>query len=178
MILENNLKRKTEFYSIILPQVLPYFREYQQLKGIPTAQMFTEYPVCYKSIKTEPIESLFFEDMNLTEFMMIDKDQLTTEHVLIVMRTLAKFHALSFALKDQEPEKFSELLHGLNEIFFVRGENSVFADQINYAQTIAFNCITDESDTHLIKALMRLYQTNQYDLIAELGMLRSFHVIV
>lgn len=74
-------------------------------------------------------------------------------------------------LKDQEPEKFAELLNGLNEIFFVRGENSVFADQINYAQTIAFNCITDESDTHLIKALMRLYQTNQYDLIAELGML-------
>lgn len=61
----------------------------------------------------------------------------------------------------------------------MRGENSVFADQINYAQTIAFNCITDENDTHLIKALMRLYQTNQYDLIAELGMLwilDSFHV--
>lgn len=73
-------------------------------------------------------------------------------------------------MKDQEPEKFAELLNGLNEIFFVRGENSVFADQINYAQTIAFNCITDDSDTHLIKALMRLYQTNQYDLIAELGM--------
>lgn len=136
--------------------------------------MFIEYPICYKSITTEPTESLFFEDMNLSEYVMIDKDELTSEHVYVVMRTLAKFHAISFALKDQEPEKFAELLNGLNEIFFVRGENSVFADQINYAQTIAFNCITDDSDTHLLKALMRLYQTNQYDLIAELGMVWYF----
>lgn len=59
--------------------------------------MFTEYPVCYKSIATEPTESLFFEDMNRTEYMVVD--DLTTDHVLIVMRTLAKFHAISFALK-------------------------------------------------------------------------------
>lgn len=65
----------------------------------------------------------------------------------------------------------------LNEIFFIRGVNSVFADQINYAQTIAFNCISDESDTHLIKALMNLYQTNQYDLIAELGEFYVFSAI-
>lgn len=127
--------------------------------------------MCYGAITTEPIETLFFEDMSQTDYMMIDKDEVTPEHVLIVMKTLAKFHAISFALKDQEPEKFAEILNGLNEIFFVRGENAIFADQINYAQTIAFNCITDDCDTHIIKALMRLYETNQYDLIAELGKL-------
>lgn len=60
--------------------------------------MFTEYPICYRTITTEPTESLFFEDMNLTEFMMIDKDELTTEHILLVMKTMAKFHAISFAV--------------------------------------------------------------------------------
>lgn len=127
--------------------------------------------MCYKTITTETIETIFLEDMNDSEFMMIHEDEITPEHILSVMRILGRFHAISFALKDQEPEKFAELLNGLNEIFFVRGINSVFADQINYAQTIAYNCITDEKDTHLMKALMRLYETNQYDLIAELGKL-------
>lgn len=102
-----------------MQQVLPYFREYQQLKGIQTAEMFTEYPVCYKTITTEPIESLFFEDMNLTEFMVIDKDELTVEHVLIVMRTLAKFHAISFALKVIIRLYFIKL--AINYIFYFKG---------------------------------------------------------
>lgn len=130
--------------------------------------MFHEYPVCYKSITTEPIECLFLENMIESDFMMIDKSGMTPEHIMLVLRVLGKFHAISFALKDQEPEQFAEILNGLNEIFFVRGVSSTFADQINYAQTIAFNCITDDSDAHLVKALKLLYETNQYDLIAEL----------
>lgn len=171
--LTHDLFRCFEFINIDIVfllkiiQVLSSFREFQQQKGI-RENGFHAYPMCFKSIITEPFESLFIEDMTLKDFVVIDKDEITVEHVLLVMKTLGRFHAISLAMKDQEPEKFSEIVTGLSEIFFVRGIDSVFANQINYAQTIAFNCITDDSDTHLMKALMRLYETNQYDLLADL----------
>lgn len=136
-------------------QVLPYFRDFQHLKRVHK-DGFSEYPICYKSITTEPIETMFFEDMTQADFTMVDKDEITSEHILLTMKALGKysnvesmvpcdfmqnnkrillfwigkFHAISLALKDQEPEKFAEILSGLNEIFFVSGAESIFADQM------------------------------------------------
>lgn len=39
----------------------------------------------------------------------IRTDALTVDHVSLFMKALGKFHALSFAIKDQEPEKFKHL---------------------------------------------------------------------
>lgn len=49
---------------------------------------------------------------------MMDRrtDALTANHVKLVMQTIGKFHAISFAMKDQEPEKLKELTSDLNEI--------------------------------------------------------------
>lgn len=99
---------------------------------------------------------------------MIDKDDVTPEHILLVIKTVAKFHAVSFALKDQKPDKFAEFVSNLDEVMFTRGKHSQFAGFVNQAENLAVDCITGEDDIHLVKALLHLYETNQYDLIAEL----------
>lgn len=109
---------------------------------------------------------------------MIDKDEITFEHILIVMKTLAKFHAVSFALKDQEPDKFAEITSNLEEVIFTRGKKNHFTDFINQAETLAVDCITEEDDIHLVKALLHLYETNQYDLIAELVESKPYSVVL
>lgn len=109
-----------------------------------------------------------FHDLALEEFTMIDKSDVTVEHVLLVMKALGKFHALSFAIKDQEPEKFSEMVSELDEMLFMRGLSTKFSSYINFSATIALKCITDDKDAHLLKALLDLYEKNQYDQIAEL----------
>ncbi|XP_055304442.1 uncharacterized oxidoreductase dhs-27-like [Sitodiplosis mosellana] len=93
-------------------KILSFFEEFQLSKGvIPGGNVFNESAKCYFSISEELSESLFLEDLRSKRFEMINyrKKSVTFEHVSLVMNSLGKFHGISFALKDQQPEKFKEL---------------------------------------------------------------------
>ena len=78
---------------------------------IPHENGFNENAQCYFSMSEELCESLFLEDLKRRQFEMLNyrKESITFEHVSLVMKALGKLHAISFALKDQQPEKFKEL---------------------------------------------------------------------
>lgn len=98
---------------------------------------------------------------------MIDKNDLTVEHILLVMKALGKFHAVSLALKDQNPEKLSEIVNGLDEHLFRPGNTSGFATMFNQAAMTVINSISDEKDAHLLEAVLRLYERDQYDILID-----------
>lgn len=70
-------------------------------------------------------------------------------------------------MKDQEPEKFDEIVNNLDEIFFVRG--GPMSSLVNQAERMALDCITDDNDVGLLKAILRLYEQNQYDQLVDLA---------
>jgi hypothetical protein len=94
--------RESDFYEKIHPKYL----QFQEQKGILVNEDgFHEVAKCYKSMTEEPFEGLFFEDLNESGFEMFDRfKKATKEHVMLVMKSVAKFHAISFAVKDQDPE--------------------------------------------------------------------------
>lgn len=47
-------------------------------------------------------ECLIFEDLAQTNFKLIARAEMTPEHILLVIKTVAKMHAVSFALKGME----------------------------------------------------------------------------
>lgn len=101
------------------------------------------------------------------KYIMINQNNVTFEHILLVMKTLGKFHAVSFALKDQEPDKFDEIVNNLEELFFVRdGPMSI---HVNQAEKMAIDCIDDDNDIGLLEAILRLYEQNQYDQLVDLA---------
>lgn len=77
-----------------------------------------------------------------------------------ILQTLTTF-------KDQDPDKFAEIVSNMEEVVFARGEYNQFADFVNQAENFAMDCTT-EQDIHLLKALLNLYQTNQYDLLTDM----------
>lgn len=101
-------------------QILPFFRSFEESKGIISEEDgFNEYPKCYSTVDTAPYECLVLEDLGASDFVMIDKlhGSITADNVNLVMSSLGKFHALSFALRDQQPEKLQDLAKELPELF-------------------------------------------------------------
>lgn len=101
------------------------------------------------------------------DFIMINQSDITFEHILLVMKALGRFHAVSFALKDQEPDKFDELANNLEELFFTRG--GPMSAHVIQAERMAIDCITDDNDVGLLEAILRLYEQNQYDQLVDLA---------
>lgn len=81
---------------------------------------FIEHARCYHSIDTNMSECLLLEDLRRKQMEMINfrTTPLTYDHVALVMKALGKFHAISFALKDQQPQKFKQITKELTELFF------------------------------------------------------------
>lgn len=100
-------------------QILPYFRVFEQSKGINIDEDgFTSYPKFYRSLDVDQNECIFFENLNNRGFTMLDKHrEITLNHIRLYVNALAKFHAISFAINDQQPEKFKQLTSNLTDIY-------------------------------------------------------------
>lgn len=98
--------------------------------------------------------------------MNLRDEKVTVDHVKLVMQVMGKLHALSFALKDQQPEKFESIVSKLDEVFF-SPNNTGMAIYINSLPKTLFNAISDGKDAYLLKRVVQLYERNQFDMGAE-----------
>ncbi|XP_050070020.1 uncharacterized oxidoreductase dhs-27-like [Anopheles maculipalpis] len=100
--------RESEAYMEILPLLMNFQRE----RGIPEGlARFTNVPRCYYAKTTvDKMESvIIMEDLRLQAYRMWDKaNPVDFEHARLLMYTLGRLHALSFAMKDQQPEEFAK----------------------------------------------------------------------
>lgn len=134
---------------------MPALRQFEQSKGVAPENGFNEYPNCYRTVNIEPSESLFLEDLSGRGFAMLDRytKDITVEHVLLLMRSLGKFHAISFAMKDQQATQFNELISSMDEIFIKQGR-FYFSTQAKYLE----NCLSREEDAHLLARIKKLLE--------------------
>ncbi|CAG9802882.1 unnamed protein product [Chironomus riparius] len=94
--------QESNFYD----NVYPMYKKFQEQKGIDVEKDgFHHVPFCFKTLTQEPREGLFFEDLKACGFEMFDRlKEVTKEHVFLVMKALAKLHALFYSIKNQHPE--------------------------------------------------------------------------
>lgn len=140
-------------------QVLTHFHKLQKANGVNIDDKgFHEYSECYRTIDDVMNESLFIEDLKETNFEMIDHrtEEITFEHACLVMATLGKFHALSFASKDQSSEKFNALAAQMPEILFGREDDYVCKLLYGQRQRI-LDCLKDTGDAALIAKVKRVF---------------------
>lgn len=115
-----NLAYDREIY--MYSKVLPAFIKLQNDRGIK--EPFKSFAKYYRSSMEHMNEALIMEDMKAIGFKLCDRHQpLDHNHTLLALKEYGKFHALSFALRDQEPKIFNELAKNTQENFF-NGMNS------------------------------------------------------
>lgn len=106
-------RREIYIYS----KVLPEFCKLQEERGIMNP--FKAYAKYYSSTMEECQEALIMEDMKTLGYELRDRQQvLDYHHVKLVLEEYGRFHALSFALRDQKPDLFQELAKNSKDVFF------------------------------------------------------------
>ncbi|KAF2904037.1 hypothetical protein ILUMI_02134 [Ignelater luminosus] len=111
--IQSAFDREIYMYS----KVFPEFYKLQEERGI--SKPFKSIAKFYKSTMEDMNESLIMEDMKELGFEMRDRHEpLNYNHTLLVMKEYGRYHALSFALRDQKPEIFQELFDNTQETFF------------------------------------------------------------
>lgn len=168
-------------------EVLPMFRQFQESCGIiPEENGFHEYPKCYKTIDAELDETLIFQDLKVDQFEMFDRFQvITIDHVRLIMKTLGKYHALSFALRvrslkfeqsntilirifvlqDQQPEQLER--YSKMEENFMR---NIDENLIIYLETMlnsVFGSLDQEGDEQLLEKVKEFFKPGHIAIMKE-----------
>lgn len=93
--------------------LLPYILEFQNENGVSEADGFNSFPKCYATVldeKPNGDHAIVMEDLVSSKYYMWDKfKKIDYEHAKLVMEELGKFHAVSFAIREKNPEKLNEI---------------------------------------------------------------------
>ncbi|XP_018327210.1 uncharacterized protein LOC108738326 [Agrilus planipennis] len=104
---------KTE--SIFYEKIFTVFDRLQTENGI--TEPFISVP-CYYTCTDYLDETLILEDMKEQNYLMYKKStSLDYDHIILSLKTYAKFHALSFALRDQKSDIFEQLRQEVKTTF-------------------------------------------------------------
>lgn len=145
---------------------MPALREFEQSKGIEDG--FIEYPKCYRTIDDDINECLIFEDLCASGFSIINRrtEEVTADHVFLVLKALGKLHAISFALKDQNLEKFKELTSNLNE-FWILKENDQIRGHLTRQSESVYESLSAEGDEEYLAKAKQFYEKDVLNVAAD-----------
>lgn len=139
-------------------KILPEFVKFQRESGISEEDGFFAFPKCYGTYSDEEnFEfAIVLEDLRHIGFRMWNKyAPINYEHVRLAVTELGKFHALSFALRQQRPDKFKEYHSVASSLFKILDEVPHFSNQFEKSYENAIAALQPE-DTEELRKLTHL----------------------
>lgn len=95
-------------------KVLPFFEKFQRDNGLSDADSFLSYPKVYNCDSNSNF--LIMENLKFQNYRMWPKfNNVPFDHELLFVKELGKFHGISFAMKDQQPDEFEQFKQ-LNDV--------------------------------------------------------------
>ncbi|XP_022921255.2 uncharacterized protein [Onthophagus taurus] len=152
--------------SYIYTDVLPTLHRFQIEKGV--ANPFCEHPKFVLSYLENFHESIVMENIKLKGYVMkCRQDPLDLNHVKLAMKTYAKLHAVSFALKDQKPDVFKKLAENTVDIVKIAISNEGVRQIQAMGLQFAFSVLDPKTDGNVLIAYKKFFD-NYLDVIIKL----------
>ncbi|KAJ0171988.1 hypothetical protein K1T71_012751 [Dendrolimus kikuchii] len=106
-------KNEINFYTKVLPRLL----EFQSRKNMK--EPFDKYAKLFYSYSDGVNDVICLEDAALEDFSAaVRQDGIDLDHCKLSFKGLAQYHALSFAMKDQDLEGFKEISNAIFETYY------------------------------------------------------------
>lgn len=164
-----SFEREISFYT----EIYPMMAELQREKGINLAvdegsEAFNQIPHCYRTCLVELEEAILMDDLKDLGFEMFDRHQAQKlEHFELVMKALGRFHALSFALKDQRPERI-EPYKSMVELFTTREDDASMEQWFSMLITRTMETLDQESEPEVYEKTKKALDGRFMDMVKEL----------
>lgn len=143
-------------------EVLPAFEQLQKINAV--SEPFKEYPHFITSTMEEMHETIIMENLKAKGYIMKNRrEPLDYTHTKYVITHYAKYHALSFALRDQHPEKFEEIAKITQTSFFDDSSREAMEVTMNSTCTRAIKAFTEDDQKEL--ELLRYLEKYCYDVL-------------
>lgn len=102
-----------KFYEVILPALLDF------QAGKTVTDPFVSCPKVFASISNGDDDFLALEDLGIHGYgNAVRQEGIDYPHCKKILETFAKFHALSFAFKDQHPEEYKKIAALVPEVYY------------------------------------------------------------
>lgn len=164
-----SFEREISFYT----EIYPMMAEFQREKGINVedgSEAFNQIPHCYRTSLVDLEEAILMGDLKESGFEMFDRHQEQKfEHFELVMRTLGRFHALSYALKDQQPERI-EPFKSMVELFTTREDDGQMDQWFGMLTTRMMETLDQEQDPEVYEKVKQAMDGKFMDMVKELTM--------
>ncbi|GLV44667.1 uncharacterized protein CBL_20578 [Carabus blaptoides fortunei] len=112
--------RSTDFFRnevIFYNDVWDTMLLFQETRGV--RNKFTNIPRCFAAMSDGKNDYIALEDLTAQSYVPFKRqNQMDYENIVMIIRLFARFHALSFALKDRIPEIFQNLVDKIEETYF------------------------------------------------------------
>lgn len=149
-LIPDNVTRRREYDIDILferevvmyNKVLPMLTQFQRDHGLTGEECFIKYPKCYVAIADAANDKyvIILDDLKVQGFKMWPKQQTPTpDHSRQTLEALAKLHAVSLVLKEQQPAVYEELKQ--------------YHDVFTPVMSKGFKCFLDLARARTIEAL-------------------------
>ncbi|XP_050296870.1 uncharacterized protein LOC126736524 isoform X2 [Anthonomus grandis grandis] len=143
-------RNECEFYSNIFPE----FDQFQKEKEVK--EPIDHFARCFCTNYEKGEEYIALENLTVQNFILTDKAKpLDEQHLRAVCEIYGKWHALTFSYKDQNKEKYEELIKPIKNIYTYFANDSFFK-WLKTLLEVAYNKIkrTDESRAEKIQKVM------------------------
>lgn len=164
-----SFEREITFYT----EIYPMMAELQREKGINLAadegsEAFSQIPHCYRTCLVEFEEAILMDDLKDLGFEMFDRHQEQKfEHFELMMKTLGRFHALSFALKDQHPERIAPY-KDMVELFTTREDDASMEQWFSMLITRTMETLDQESEPEVYEKTKKALDGRFMEMVKEL----------
>nr|CAD7440376.1 unnamed protein product [Timema bartmani] len=148
---------------------MPTLMDFQKRKNVKNP--FNEVPRCYKSLLDGENDFLVLEDLSPEGYQMFSRTKgLDFPHCAKVFHMLGRFNALSYALKDQEPDLYQELVkNSVKETYYLASNKAWYSNSLHLFCLIAMDAISKEYPNTIYEEKFKKFaEDNLYDHLVDI----------
>ncbi|XP_058819927.1 uncharacterized protein LOC131682462 [Topomyia yanbarensis] len=160
---QNEIRRKQFFVRpsfereiSVYNEIFPLIMEFQRSKGLTVEDSFHQVPHYLGSSLVDHEEVLLMRDLKEEGFRMVDRHKdMSLEHYQLMMRALARLHATSFVLKDQQPEKM-ERFKGMPDLLGLPDTSPTMASIFSQMAARAMTLLNENNEPDVFQRTKKI----------------------